>query len=607
MSELKFESLVPQEYSKLKTQFDDQSVIFVLKGANLPVVGYSGEFLFKQTKQQSILKYTDPTDKNQINPNDNPEMYTNTNTFRYYERVKDMIFKYGLKRELYKNSHGHWVDMTAIRKNMGSLLQLISGVIDESLSGTFDTSVYVKVADYLINHPEEGSIFNQYIVDVNEIPRATFIDENGKYWEIGPGDGTISVTEPKSYQFKRYLESENIDNIHTQDDKYILFTEALSDYETGFEASKNYEDNDAHKYDDLKLTFLHVDKTTPFTDLDNLLIFVNGLLVDYKKHPTLDNVIYLPNVKRLASLQQVGLKKGYGADQYKSYEIVGGDLDCVEYSFDNTQCKYSYKFNVEIYKFDNVAFSHFILPIAYKYILKTEAYSTNTYWLPYKLQFSDKINKDKSILICSGEIIPKDEWDIDPQDPHNVRLLYNDFEFEQLMNEMTAKMREYLAQTIQHDIENEPKVNDYITDYSTEESINTGFSNYVTAMNEYIVEVTGGLYDNHFALSAIASVIKQFDNRSYSLVTVDTDEDVNYDIQFYENHDDIVVDKPRINQLTNRNWSLDDILIVNGMKQQFVNVYQDKFKVPQTMWLMDQDNIFEHCSAYKLQVIKIEK
>lgn len=607
MSELKFESLVPQEYSKLKTQFDDQSVIFVLKGANLPVVGYSGEFLFKQTKQQSILKYTDPTDKNQINPNDNPEMYTNTNTFRYYERVKDMIFKYGLKRELYKNSHGHWVDMTAIRKNMGSLLQLISGVIDESFSGTFDTSVYVKVADYLINHPEEGSIFNQYIVDVNEIPRATFIDENGKYWEIGPGDGTISVTEPKSYQFKRYLESENIDNIHTQDDKYILFTEALSDYETGFEASKNYEDNDAHKYDDLKLTFLHVDKTTPFTDLDNLLIFVNGLLVDYKKHPTLDNVIYLPNVKRLASLQQVGLKKGYGADQYKSYEIVGGDLDCVEYSFDNTQCKYSYKFNVEIYKFDNVAFSHFILPIAYKYILKTEAYSTNTYWLPYKLQFSDKINKDKSILICSGEIIPKDEWDIDPQDPHNVRLLYNDFEFEQLMNEMTAKMREYLAQTIQHDIENEPKVNDYITDYSTEESINTGFSNYVTAMNEYIVEVTGGLYDNHFALSAIASVIKQFDNRSYSLVTVDTDEDVNYDIQFYENHDDIVVDKPRINQLTNRNWSLDDILIVNGMKQQFVNVYQDKFKVPQTMWLMDQDNIFEHCSAYKLQVIKIEK
>lgn len=607
MSELKFESLIPQEYTNLKTQFDDQSVIFILKGSNLPIIGYSGEFLFKRTVQHSTLKFTEPTDKSQINPNDNPEMCSNTEVFRYYERIKDMIFKYGLKRELYKNSHGHWVDMTAIRKNMGMFLNMITGVVDESLeSGEFNTSIYVKVADYLINHPEEGSIFNQYIVDEKEIPRATYIDENGKYWSIGPGDGTISVTEPSGYQFKRYLESENIDNIHLKDDKYILFTESLSDYETGLEASKNYEENDAHKYDDLKLTFLHVDKTTPFTDLNNLLIFVNGLLVDYKKHPTLNNVIYLPNVKRLSSLQQVGLKKGYTPDQHSNYQIVG-DTNCIYYEFDNSKCKYSYKFNIEIFKFDNVKFSHFIQPIDFKYILKTEAYSTNTYWLPYKLSFSNTIDKDKTILVCSGEIIPKDEWDIDPNDSHIVRLLYNDFEFEQLMNEMTTKMRIYLSQTIQHDIDNEPKLSDYILNYDSEDAINNGFQNYVTAMNEYIANVTGGLYDSHFAISAINTVIKQFDNRSYSLIKTDTIEDVNYDVQFFENHDDIIVDKPRINQLTNKNWSLDDILIVNGMKQQFVNVYQDKFKVPQTMWLMDPENVFEHCSAYKLQVIKTEK
>lgn len=608
MSELKFESLIPQEYSKIKTHFDDQSVIFVLKGNNIPVIGYSGEFLFKRTIQRSKLNYTIPKDTDQINPNDNPDMYINTEVFRYYERVKDMIFKYGLKRELYKNIHGHWIDMTAVRKNMGALLQFISGIVDESLeSGEFNTSVYVKIADYLFNHPEEGSIFNQFIVNEKDIPRATYIDENGKYWSIGPGDGTISITEPNKYQFKRYLESENIDNIHKQDDKYILFTEALSDYDTGFEASKSYENNDAHKYDDLKLTFLHTDKTTPFTDLDNLLIFVNGLLVDYKKHPTINNVIYLPNVKRLATLQQVGLKQGYGPDSHKSYKTVGEDLDCAYYEFDNLYCKYSYKFNIEIFKLDNIKFSHFILPINFKYILKTEDYSTNTYWLPYKLQFSDKINRNKSILLCSGEIIPRDEWDIDPNDPYTIRLLYNDFEFEQLMNEMTTKMREYLAQVIDHDIQNEPKLSDYILSYDNDSDIKEGFQNYVTAMNEYIANVTNGLYDNHFALSAINTVIKQFDNRSYSLVTVDTNEKTNYDVEFFENHDDIIVDKPRINQIVNKHWSLDDILIVNGMKQQFVNVYDDNFKVPMTSWLMEQDNIFEHCNAYKLQVIKVNK
>lgn len=665
MSELKYESLIPQEYSRIKTTFDDQTVVFILGGSNTPVIGYSGEFLFKRTIHKSKLTFTETTgtdvktvytklsaiaiangptertiyyakdfdtgemielgeltsfDSSSTNyyiksnetvdvedPNDDSDLCTNKYSYRYYERVKDMIFKFGIKHEYYKNSHGVWIDMMAIRKNMGTFLPMITGLIDESLeSGEFKTSTYVKIADYFFHGSGDSTIYKQFHVDKTNIPRATFIDSNGKYWEIGPGDGSIEITEPTGYQFKRYLESENIDNIHLQDDKYILFDQELSNAETGLVASKSYENNDVHKFDDLKLTFLHVDKTTPFTDLDNLLIFVNGLIVDYTRHPTLENVIYLPNVKRLASLQQVGLKSGYGPDNHLTYQKVG-NKNCIYYEFDNTKCKYSYKFDIQIYKWDNVKLSHFTLPINRYSVLKSETYSMNTFWLPTKLQFSDEVNKDKSILICSGEIIPKSEWDIDPKDKHTIRLLYNEFEFDQLLNEMTKKMKEYLYQVIEHDEENQPQLKDYIIDYSSEDSINDGFNNYVAAMNEYLDSVSGGMYDNHFALSAINTVIKEFDNRTYSLVTIKIIKDSSYDIEFYENHEDIIVDKPRINQLTNINWSPDDIVIINGMTHDMVNVYDNKFMIPTTSWLPSEDNIFEHCDAYKLQVIKLTK
>lgn len=604
MSELKYESLIPQEYSKVKTSFDNQTVLFFLNGTNTPLIGYSGEFLFKRYRQTwNSTDYTKTSEKDK----GTQETTNNANIYRYYERVKDMIFKYGMSKELYKNSHGTWVDITAIRKNIKTFLNLITGVIDESFeTGEFKTSVYVKIADYIFNHLEENSVLNQYIVDPKDIPRATFIDSNGQYFEIGPGDGTIEVSEPKSYQFARYLESENIDNIHVKDEKYILFDQVLSNSETGLVASKSYENNDVHKFDDLKLTFLHADKTTPFTDLDNLLIFVNGMIVDYKRHPTIENAIYLPNVKRLANIQQVGLKSGYGPDSHLTYQ-KNEDKKSAYYEFDNTYCKFSYKFDIRIYKWDNVKLSHFVLPINQKTVLKSESYSMNTYWLPIELLFSDKINKDKTILICSGEIIPKTEWDIDPNNEHGIRLLYNEFEFNQLMNEMTKKMKEYLVQVVEHDTENEPKLSDFITNYSSQESITKGFNDYVAAMNEYITDISGGFYDNHFALSAINTVVKEFDNRTYSIITVDTIEDSSYNVKFYENYEDIIIDKPVINQLTNKNWSPDDIVIINGISQNLVNVYEDKFKLPTTNWLPYQDNIFNHCNAYKFQIVKEAK
>ena len=53
------------------------------------------------------------------------------------------------------------------------------------------------------------------------------------------------------------------------------------------------------------------------------------------------------------------------------------------------------KFDVKIRKWDNVKLSHFVSPINIKKILKTETYSMNTFWLPYKLLFSNKRRKAK--------------------------------------------------------------------------------------------------------------------------------------------------------------------------------------------------------------------
>ena len=180
MSELKYESLIPQEYSKVKQEFDDQTVLFILNGTNMPIIGYSGEFLFKRTIQKTKLDYIS-TDKSEFTTQEWEEMTTNTHIFRYYERVKDMIFKYGLKRELYKNYHGAWVDMSAVRKNMALFLQMVPGIIDESLeSGEFETSTYVKIGDYIFNHVEDNPVLKQYLVDPKDIPRATYIDSNEK-------------------------------------------------------------------------------------------------------------------------------------------------------------------------------------------------------------------------------------------------------------------------------------------------------------------------------------------------------------------------------------------------------------------------------------------
>ena len=231
MSEIKYESLIPQEYSKVKKEFDDQSVLFILNGTNTPIIGYSGEFLFKRTIQKTKLNYMS-IDKSKYTTQEWEELTTNVNIFRYYERVKDMIFKFGLKRELYKNYHGSWIDMTAVRKNMALFLQMVPGVIDESLeSGEFASSAYAKIGDYIFNHVEDNPVLKQYLVDPKDIPRATFIDSNGKYWNVGPGDGTLEVKETSGYTFKHIKEDEVIDNVHVKDDKYIVFSQVLSDYE----------------------------------------------------------------------------------------------------------------------------------------------------------------------------------------------------------------------------------------------------------------------------------------------------------------------------------------------------------------------------------------
>ena len=73
-------------------------------------------------------------------------------------------------------------------------------------------------------------------------------------------------------------------------------------------------------------------------------------------------------------------------------------------------------------------------------------------------------------------------------------------------------------------------------------------------------------------------------------------------MEVVENRSDVEVDKPYTNHIRNKNWSPDDILVVNGLVHNFVNVYADVFTPPTKWYLPILDNVFEGADVYKLQI-----
>lgn len=404
------------------------------------------------------------------------------------------------------------------------------------------------------------------------------------------------------------ISEENVDAtiVTTTNSDRATFTTQICNYETGETGSGTYNDNNHHHYDDLKLIFTKKDESsTPYTDLDNLLIILNGMVVNYVRSETMSNAIYIVNVIRFAGTQWTGLKAGCVPSSYYKIESVG-NADAIYYDVPVDDRGYSYDFDIRIYQWKNVSVSKFIEPINSVTTLKTESVSSNTFWLTTDLIFSDDLIKGKFILLNNNEIIPSTEYTIDTDNPKKINLTRVSSEYDILYSEMTQKLNAYLYQTLQRDDDAMPQISDYVTDYTDSTVTNQQFLNYIDAMNAYYSEASAnGTYANlHNTMSPLFTVSQEFKGRTYSIIKFDTIEEKNYNIKVRENRADISINRPYMNKLENKSWGMNDILVVNGLIHRFINEYSNVFVVPTTTYLPTDDQCLVGADAYKLQIVR---
>ena len=129
-------------------------------------------------------------------------------------------------------------------------------------------------------------------------------------------------------------------------------------------------------------------------------------------------------------------------------------------------------------------------------------------------------------------------------------------------------------------------------------------------MNEYIYQLTSnytdenGKFNIHFFKSALAITYNQFRDIDYRIITVNSSNELNYDIELYENRLDIELDKPYTNMFRNKNWRDHDILVTNGMVHKFPIQYADVFAVIPYWFRPNDSNVLRGADMYKLQVVK---
>ena len=612
------EAINPSVLLKELDSFKNQSVVFIFNGSVKPIA-CTLPFLYTITEKNTTQYFENTGLGGVIDENDplNSFMVTMNKEYQFYRVIQALKFEYGLKAEYYKNSSGIWIDMIALRHDGP-----INYKNDYANSGqsvyedTFQYNTYRLLADSKLHFDGNSTsiIDNQYIVSKSKIPEVTtyVVNEDldrlhiGSVYKIGKSDGTIELKEFDKIKFEK-AGYHTYDNTLLNNPNYVLFTETLASAADETVAQGSFEENNNHKFDDLKLTFTNREGN-PYQNLDNLLCFVNGVLVDYVRSTTITNAIYLPDVIQFSDLQNVGTKTGFTPSAYVKEIIIGNDnRKALDFELEEKNYQRAMKFDVQIYKWDNVKISHRIGPINTLNVLKTEEESSNTFWLPTKLVFSDIVNKDKTILVCNNEIIPKDEWDVENTNSNIVRLKNVDAEFNILYAEMKAKLLEYMEQIIGHSYNAIPNLNDYIGTATSLEEIETGYNLYEAEMTEYIRKTKDGekgFYDIPSPLSALAVVKNEFMNRSYFLITVDQLEDRSETISIIESKNELILDKPYIDRVRNKNWMPDDIIIINGLNYRFENEYEDVFRVPMTYWLPKIHKVFYGASAYKLKIVK---
>ena len=448
-----------------KTCFDPQTVVFVFDKGIAPIAMTLDTLLSRKKRTRTVdifnFEYSeDPYEKeSQILIGADKEVISSMET--YLDMVKYLSFKYGLKHEYYKNLHGIWINMGMVRPQMG----VVNHGIFTSLVGNIDpddyvlgNTIYEKVCDSLLFN-QDNPVWNKFKVqDIFDVPETVYYDSDNIEHYIKRGDGQYNL---ESIPCKIFEESNRCvkNNVHNNFGK---FTYRLGNYETNVFATGNYSDNNHHMFDDLVLTFVNSDNT-PCLDLDNMFIICNGLIVDYKRSEFSENQIFIPNIIKYATYQQTSMKEGKNPDAYLSKTINDAGISIWNFNIPYESRGYSYFFDIKIYKWENVIVSHHIAPLSVGNLLKSEpSEPSKSIWLTTRLNFSNAIDKNKTILICNNQIVSKTDWDVDPSKSNSIILKNVSIEFDILYAELYAKLKKYLEIIIGHRVETLPKITEFI-------------------------------------------------------------------------------------------------------------------------------------------------
>lgn len=627
MVDLDIESIIStSQASKKVKQFYNKTVVFDF-GHGIEPIAVTLDYLYAMTDQYPVYKienYEAGIDKSGFNtdvyhvypsyPDSVEPKNKGHNPFKFLNVIRELIFKYGLQHEYYKNRYGKWIDLGTIRPHF-AVKNYTDNIFSRFFTGTInddilESSIYSKVCDNSVfdcSYEENYFVKLCQVSDINKIPAAKYFvkdsyTKEAYIYRIERGDGTYLFEECPKTIFTN-IEKDSRDSVHPTNSP--RFSYQLANADTGTLSYGTYDDNTSHKCDDLLLTLTNADGT-PYTDINNLLIILNGLVVEYSYGPG-ENQIYLKDVVKYAAIQPKSLVAGVNIDNYATYTTSSKhNKRILNYDIPRDRIGYHYEFDIKIYKWDNVSISSFIEPISTGKVLKTVSEETNkSYWLVNKLAFSHKVDKDKSILICGNTIMDKDSWEV--LSDGTVRLNNVEMEFDILYAEIFPKLREYLANQVSHTLKVAPKLEDYLAIYGndTEENINRAYEKYRQDMDEW--KATSGSDAYHYPLSTFDVVVNQFRNRHYALIEIGNISEKAYDVNIIENREEIKLDRPAKNYFTNENWNIDDIVVMNGIMHNFVNRCENVFFAPETWYRHGYSDVFKNASAYKLQIVRRDK
>ena len=284
------------------------------------------------------------------------------NEFTSFYRMVVLKYLYNntLINHFYKNKNGYWINIPKMFN-----------------SKTSTTDVYE-----MANNPV---YYEGYIIDKKIIPKCDFIDSTGRMHHVDKGDGD-------SYEEKRPVFINEVD------------PNTLSIEQCSIDTLSKLGNQD-HLKNDIKIIFKDRE------NIDNVLVWLNGIFISYEKKTGEDNIIYIRGGKEFMVTKPL------------TVDEAGNDI-------------YYYRPDLRIFKWEGINVSN-LIPTKYS---KTITISSERYSMSVinELFFEEEINHNAHIILCNGQVLDKSSYTLDPDNKKHIILNNIKEECEIMINEIKS-------------------------------------------------------------------------------------------------------------------------------------------------------------------------